>query len=31
VYSLSPDYFSGANGKHGALDLGWCQLSVARK
>ena len=31
VYSLSPDYFSAANGKHGSLDLGWCQLTVARK
>lgn len=31
VYSLSPDYFSAANGKHGSLDLGWCQLAVARK
>ena len=29
VYSLSPDYFSAANGRHGSLDLGWCQLSVA--
>ena len=31
VYSLSPDYFTGANGKHGSLDLGWCQLAVSRK
>ena len=31
VYSLSPDYFAAANGKHGSLDLGWCQLAVARK
>ena len=31
VYSLSPDYFSAANGKHGSLDLGWCQLTVARR
>ena len=31
VYSLSPDYFTGDNGKHASLDLGWCQLSVPRK
>jgi ArsR family transcriptional regulator, nickel/cobalt-responsive transcriptional repressor len=31
VYSLSPDYFSAVNGKHASLDLGWCQLTVARK
>ena len=31
VYSLAPDYFTGDNGKHGSLDLGWCQLTVPRK
>jgi ArsR family transcriptional regulator len=31
VYSLSPQYFSKDGGKHGSLDLGWCQLTVPRK
>ena len=31
VYSLAPEYFTGENGKHGSLDLGWCHLSVPRK
>lgn len=31
VYSLSPDYFNGDNAKHGALNLGWCQLTIPRK
>src|SRR5262245_44399929 len=31
VYSLAPEYFSRDGGKHGSLDLGWCQLTVPRK
>jgi ArsR family transcriptional regulator len=31
VYSLAPEYFSKDGGKHGSLDLGWCQLTVPRK
>ena len=31
VYSLAPDYFNGDGGKHGSLNLGWCQLAIAKK
>ena len=31
VYSLAPEYFSGESNKHGALNLGWCQLTIPKK
>jgi ArsR family transcriptional regulator len=30
VYSLAPEYFNGEN-KHGALNLGWCHLTIPKK
>lgn len=30
VYSLSPEYFAAEN-KHASLNLGWCQLTIAKK
>jgi len=31
VYSLAPEYFNGENNKNGALNLGWCQLTIPKK
>jgi len=31
VYSLAPEYFNGDSNKHGALNLGWCQLTIPKK
>lgn len=31
VYSLAPEYFNGDSSRNGALNLGWCQLTIPKK